>query len=94
MAGNPEKPRICTIHGGNGITTLNLKLFLPLLSEFCIIASDRDIFFPADKVFAKAEKIFKGPITTMKIDSLHLPDDATMEGVCKKTAEFFSVRNF
>ena len=247
MAGNPEKPRICTIHGGNGITTLNLKLFLPLLDNFCIIApdvvgmpgksapyrnissrkdeyglwikeildhydvkripfvvssyssamflsfaryypemidkalllvpsgiahgpvlpmmgkmvvpfikyyfkpseksldavietmggksdevwreffdimmssykmemkppreykakeldsftsplliiaSDRDIFFPADKVFAKAEKIFKGPITTMKIDSLHLPDDATMEGVCKKTAEFFSVRNF
>ena len=247
MVGDPEKPRICTIHGGNGITTLNLKLFLPLLSEFCIIApdvvgmpgksaphrnissrkdeyglwikeildhydvkkipfvvssyssamflsfarhypemidkalllvpsgiahgpvlpmmgkmvvpfikyyfkpseksldavietmggksdevwreffdimmssykmemkppreykakeldsftsplliiaSDRDIFFPAGKVFAKAEKIFKGPVTTMKIDSLHLPDDATMEEVCKKTAEFFSVRNF
>lgn len=94
MAGNPEKPRICTTHGGNGITTLNLKLFLPLLDNFCIIAPDRDIFFPADKVFAKAEKIFKGPITTMKIDSLHLPDDATMEKVCKKTAEFFSVRNF
>lgn len=53
-----------------------------------------DIFFPADKVFAKAEKIFKGPVTTMKIDSLHLPDDATMEEVCKKTAEFFYVRNF
>ncbi len=40
MVGDPGKPRICTIHGGNGITTLNLKLFLPLLSEFCIIAPD------------------------------------------------------
>ena len=38
--GDQNKPRICTIHGGNGITTLNLKLFLPLLSEFCIIAPD------------------------------------------------------
>ncbi len=40
IVGNPEKPRICTIHGGNGITTLNLKLFLPLLQEYCIIAPD------------------------------------------------------
>ena len=72
------------------ILTLFHCCSVPLL----IIASDRDIFFPADKVFAQAEKIFKGPITTMKIDSLHLPDDATMEEVCKKTAEFFSVRNF
>ena len=40
LAGNTEKPRICTIHGGNGITTLNLKLFLPLLDEYCIIAPD------------------------------------------------------
>ncbi len=245
QVGDPAKPKICTIHGGNGITTLNLKLFLPLLSDFCIIApdvvgmpgksapyrnissrkdeygswireildhygvkkisfvvssyssamflsfarhypemidkalllvpsgiahgpvfpmlgkmvvpfikyyfkpteksldavietmggksdedwreffdimmssykmemkppreykakelesftsplliiaSDRDIFFPADKVFKKAEKIFKGPVTTMKIDSLHLPDEDTMEEVCKKTADFFSDR--
>ena len=40
LAGDKEKPRICTIHGGNGITTLNLKLFLPLLKEYCIIAPD------------------------------------------------------
>ena len=40
LVGDPEKPRICTIHGGNGITTLNLKLFLPLLEEYCIIAPD------------------------------------------------------
>ena len=40
LVGDKEKPRICTIHGGNGITTLNLKLFLPLLEEYCIIAPD------------------------------------------------------
>ena len=40
LVGDAEKPRICTIHGGNGITTLNLKLFLPLLDEYCIIAPD------------------------------------------------------
>ena len=40
LVGDTEKPRICTIHGGNGITTLNLKLFLPLLEEFYIIAPD------------------------------------------------------
>ena len=33
LVGDPGKPRICTIHGGNGITTLNLKLFLPLLKD-------------------------------------------------------------
>ena len=40
LVGDPGKPRICTIHGGNGITTLNLKLFLPLLNDFSIIAPD------------------------------------------------------
>ena len=40
LAGDPQKPKICTIHGGNGITTLNLKLFLPLLSDYCILAPD------------------------------------------------------
>ena len=40
VAGDAEKPRICTIHGGNGITTLNLKLFRPLLEKYCIIAPD------------------------------------------------------
>lgn len=36
LVGDTNKPKICTIHGGNGITTLNLKLFLPLLSKYCI----------------------------------------------------------
>ena len=242
LVGDPEKPRICTIHGGNGITTLNLKLFLPLLEEYCIIAPDvigmpgksdpyrnisskkdeyglwikevldyykeeqisfvvssyssamflsfakrypemvrsalllvpsgiahgpilpmmgkmaipfmkyyfktsektldavieamggkgepvwreffdimmssykmemrppreykksemmpfkaplliiaskNDIFFPADRVFSKAREIFAEPITTVEIDSKHLPSDETMIDVCKRTKEFF-----
>ena len=40
LVGNKDKPRICTIHGGNGITTLNLKLFLSLLKDFCILVPD------------------------------------------------------
>ncbi len=40
LVGAPQKTRICTLHGGNGITPLNLKLFLPLLEEYCIIAPD------------------------------------------------------
>ena len=242
LVGDPEKPRICTIHGGNGITTLNLKLFLPLLQEYCIIApdvigmpgksdpyrnisskkdeyglwikevldhykedrisfvvssyssamflsfagmypenvrsalllvpsgiahgsilpmlgkmvvpfmkyyfypsgktldaviesmggkgdsiwreffdimmssykmemrppreykkremisfkaplliiaSEKDIFFPAGRVFNKAGKIFAGPIKKVEIDSKHLPSDETMVDVCKRTIEFF-----
>ncbi len=65
------------------------KELASLASPLLIVASDRDIFFPADKVFSKAEKIFRGPLTTMKINSLHLPDEETMVRVCKKTVEFF-----
>ena len=242
LVGDPEKPRICTIHGGNGITTLNLRLFLPLLEEYCIIApdvigmpgksdpyrnisskkdeyglwikevlnhykedrisfvvssyssamflsfakrypemiqsalllvpsgiahgpilpmlgkmvvpfmkyyfspsektldvviesmggkgdpvwreffdimmssykmemrppreykkkelisftsplliiaSENDIFFPASRVFRKAREIFAGSVTTVEIDSKHLPSDETMIDVCKRTKEFF-----
>ena len=242
LVGDPEKPRICTIHGGNGITTLNLRLFLPLLEEYCIIApdvigmpgksdpyrnisskkdeyglwikevldyykeerisfvvssyssamflsfakrypemvrsalllvpsgiahgpilpmigkmvvpfikyyfnpsvktldavietmggkgdsvwreffdimmssykmemrppreykksemmpfkaplliiaSENDIFFPANRVFRKAREIFSGPVTTFEIDSKHLPSEETMNDVCKRTKEFF-----
>lgn len=31
---------IFMIHGGNGISPLNIKLFLPLLKEYCMIAPD------------------------------------------------------
>ena len=241
IAGDKEKPRLCTIHGGNGITTLNLKLFLPLLSEYCIIApdvigmpgksepyrnisskkdeygiwikevldhyhvekipfavssysasmflsfakyhpemvdkalllvpsgiahgpilpmagkmivpfmkyyfrpsektldavietrggegdpiwreffdlmmscykmelkapreysreelssfdapvlivaSEKDIFFPADRVFKRAKEIFKGPMTTAMIDSKHLPSEDAMAGICRQTIDF------
>lgn len=54
-----------------------------------IIASQNDIFFRADKVFKQAEKIFKGPITTMQIDSPHLPPEDVMIDVCNKTVSFF-----
>ena len=54
-----------------------------------IIASEKDIFFPAGRVFNKAGKIFAGPVTTVEIDSKHLPSDETMVDVCKRTIEFF-----
>ena len=53
-----------------------------------IIASEKDIFFPAGRVFRRAREIFAGPITTIEIDSKHLPSDETMADVCKRTIEF------
>ena len=55
-----------------------------------IIASRNDIFFTADKVFNKASQIFKGPVTTSEIDSLHLPSKGAMTDICRQTIEFFS----
>lgn len=40
IAGDKSKPPIFTLHGGNGINPLNLKLFLPLIKDFCIYAPD------------------------------------------------------
>ncbi len=54
-----------------------------------IIASEKDIFFPAGRVFNKAGKIFAGHVTMVEIDSKHLPSDETMVDVCKRTIEFF-----
>ena len=54
-----------------------------------IIASEKDIFFSAGRVFNKAGKIFAGPIKKVEIDSKHLPSDETMVDVCKRTIEFF-----
>ena len=53
-----------------------------------IIASEKDIFFPAGRVFRRAREIFAGPVTTIEIDSKHLPSDETMVDVCKRTIEF------
>ena len=57
-------------------------------SPVLLIASDNDIFFPANCVFKKADKIFAGPITQMKIDSKHLPSQDVMKDVCKAITEF------
>ena len=60
------------------------KFNAPLL----ITASENDIFFPAGIVFKKAKEIFSGPVTTVEIDSKHLPSEETMSDVCKQTKEF------
>ena len=56
-----------------------------------IMASQNDIFFPADKVFSKAKKIFAGPVTTVEIDSKHLPSDEVMVEVCRWAKMFFEM---
>ncbi len=58
-------------------------------SPLLIVASENDIFFPADRVFSKARKIFAGQITTVLIDSRHLPSAEVMADVCRRTGEFF-----
>lgn len=40
IAGDAAKPPIFTVHGGNGTTPLNLKLFLPLIKDYCLITPD------------------------------------------------------
>lgn len=40
IVGDKKKKPIFTLHGGNGINPLNIKLFLPLLNDFCIYAPD------------------------------------------------------
>lgn len=57
-------------------------------SPVFLIASDEDIFFPANRVFKKAKNIFSGPIKQMKINSKHLPSQETMKDVCKAITEF------
>lgn len=58
-------------------------------SPLLIIASDNDIFFPADRVFKKAREIFDCPVHFVRIKSKHLPSEKVMIKVCKKTTEFF-----
>ncbi|MCR5686254.1 MAG: hypothetical protein K6G81_12725 [Lachnospiraceae bacterium] len=64
-------------------------LLISFTSPLLIIASENDIFFPAGRVFGRAGKIFSGPVTTVEIDSKHLPSDETMADVCTRTQEFF-----
>ena len=67
----------------------NEKELADFKSPLLIMASNSDIFFPADKVFAKAEKIFWGNVTTVEIVSKHLPSDEVMIEVCERVKRFF-----
>ena len=40
IVGDTTKKPIFTLHGGNGISPLNIRLFLPLLDDYYIIAPD------------------------------------------------------
>jgi hypothetical protein len=40
VIGDKSKPPVFTLHGGNGMNPLNIKLFLPLINDFCIYAPD------------------------------------------------------
>lgn len=58
-------------------------------SPIIIFASNDDIFFPANKVFLKAEEVFKIKPQTHLIEGKHLPSKTTMLYVCDKIVEFF-----
>lgn len=55
-----------------------------------IATSSNDVFFPADKVFAEADKLFRGTIFKMHISGKHLPSNDTMLKVCSKIKDFDS----
>ncbi|MCR4989691.1 MAG: alpha/beta hydrolase [Lachnospiraceae bacterium] len=40
IVGDRSKPMICSIHGGNGISPLNIRIFRPLLKHYCIMSPD------------------------------------------------------
>ena len=59
-------------------------------SSIIIFASNDDIFFPANKVFSKAELLFEKKPLTYLIEGKHLPSKAIMSYICDKTIEFFN----
>ncbi len=64
------------------------KELLGFTSPILIAASQEDIFFPADRVFRKAEQLFTGDIYKMLIEGKHLPSEKTMLAVCKEILDF------
>ena len=62
---------------------------ISLNAPLMIIVSEKDIFFPAGRVFRKAREIFAGPVTTVEIDSKHLPSNETMADVCEQMKAVF-----
>jgi len=59
-------------------------------ADIILFASENDIFFPASKVFVKAEQLFSGKCKMLEISSKHLPDVKTMNYVCEETIDFFN----
>lgn len=55
-----------------------------------IFASNDDIFFPAERVFPKADKVFPAPPRKYLIKGHHLPSEATMKKVCAKIISEFA----
>lgn len=53
-----------------------------------IAASSNDVFFPANKVFTEADKLFKGSIFKMLITGKHLPSKETLLRVCREIQDF------
>ena len=53
-----------------------------------IIASSEDVFFPDVAVFSKADKMFAGKVSKMKISGKHLPSQKTMVEVCRAIVDF------
>ena len=53
-----------------------------------IIAAKDDIFFPQDKVFIKADKLFTNIVKRKIIEGKHLPSSKTMEELCKEISCF------
>lgn len=73
----------------SGKSEYSKKEMVAFKAPLLIMASPNDIFFPANKVFSKAKKIFSGPVTTVEIDSKHLPSDEVMVEVCQRAKDFF-----
>ena len=61
-----------------------------LCAPVIIFASDDDIFFPADRVFPRARRLFRKRPVCCRIRCRHLPSEKTMKYVCAKITEFFS----
>lgn len=53
-----------------------------------IIASNEDIFFPANRVFTKADKMFKNIKIKKTISDKHLPAPSTMNILCGEITSF------
>lgn len=58
-------------------------------SPVIIFASDEDIFFPANKVFKKADSLFQIKPQKYNISGKHLPSNSTMVDICEKIYHFF-----